>query len=107
MFRYLPHEDGEHAAVARGLAGGVGMVLYATGALLVAFVVKLDNVKGSGSMALLRIVMVAAAALIVVPAEVLAQGTSPWVDAVANLSQPRSPGRSRGAWRWCRSWSAG
>ena len=37
-------------------------------------------------MALLRIVMVAAAALIVVPAEVLAQGTSPWVDAVANLS---------------------
>ena len=37
-------------------------------------------------MALLRIVMVAAAGLIVVPAEVLAQGTSPWVDAVANLS---------------------
>ena len=30
MFRYLPREDGEHAAVARGLAGGVGMVLYAT-----------------------------------------------------------------------------
>ena len=30
MFRYLPHEDGEHAAVARGLASGVGMVLYAT-----------------------------------------------------------------------------
>ena len=28
MFRYLPHEDGEHAAVARGLAGGVGMVLF-------------------------------------------------------------------------------
>ena len=37
-------------------------------------------------MAVLRIVMVAAAGLIVVPAEVLAQGTSPWVDAVANLS---------------------
>ena len=37
-------------------------------------------------MALLRIVMVAAAGLIVVPAEVLAQGTSSWVDAVANLS---------------------
>ena len=37
-------------------------------------------------MALLRIVMVAAAGLIVVSAEVLAQGTSPWVDAVANLS---------------------
>ena len=29
MFRYLPHEDGEYAAVARGLAGGVGMVLFA------------------------------------------------------------------------------
>ena len=29
MFRYLPHEDGEHAAVARGLVGGVGMVLFA------------------------------------------------------------------------------
>ena len=28
MFRYLPREDAEHAAVARGLAGGVGMVLY-------------------------------------------------------------------------------
>ena len=28
MFRYLPREYGEHAAVARGLAGGVGMVLY-------------------------------------------------------------------------------
>ena len=29
LFRYLPREDAEHAAVARGLAGGVGMVLYA------------------------------------------------------------------------------
>ena len=28
MFRYLPREDAEHAAVARGLVGGVGMVLY-------------------------------------------------------------------------------
>ena len=37
-------------------------------------------------MAVLRIVMVVSAALIIVPAEVLAQGTSPWVDAVANLS---------------------
>ena len=37
-------------------------------------------------MAALRMVMVVSAALILVPAEVLAQGTSPWVDAVANLS---------------------
>ncbi len=29
MFRYLPREAGEHAVIARGLAGGVGMVLYA------------------------------------------------------------------------------
>ena len=29
MFRYLPREDAEQAAVARGLAGGVGMVLFA------------------------------------------------------------------------------
>ena len=28
MFRYLPQEHGEQAAVARGLAGGVGMVLF-------------------------------------------------------------------------------
>ena len=37
-------------------------------------------------MAALRMVMVVSAAVILVPAEVLAQGTSPWVDAVANLS---------------------
>ena len=37
-------------------------------------------------MALLRMALVAAAVVFVVPAEVVAQGTSPWVDAVANLS---------------------
>ena len=34
----------------------------------------------------LRLLALAAAAVAVLPAEVLAQGTSPWVDAVANLS---------------------
>ena len=29
MFRFLPHETGEHMAVARGLAGGVGTVVFA------------------------------------------------------------------------------
>ena len=34
----------------------------------------------------LRLMLLAAAAVVVAPTEVLAQGTSPWVDAVANLS---------------------
>ena len=36
--------------------------------------------------ATLRLLAVAAAGVAVLPAEVLAQGTSPWVDAVQNLS---------------------
>ena len=36
--------------------------------------------------ATLRLLALASAVIAVLPAEVLAQGTSPWVDAVANLS---------------------
>ena len=49
MFRYLPREDAEHAAVARGLVGGVGMVLYALALYWWHFLVKLDTQKGAGS----------------------------------------------------------